>query len=79
MTFAGRFIRLGAGGGGIRDESRDRLVSTCEVDIEAMFFKKKIDIGLRIEKYLELESLRKVVLMKESRQPNSLGEFKHLI
>lgn len=36
MTLAGRFIRFGSGGGGIRAESEARLVSVCDVETEAM-------------------------------------------
>lgn len=36
MTFAGRFIRFGGGGGGISIESEDFLVSICDVEVDAI-------------------------------------------
>lgn len=36
MTFAGRLIRFGGGGGGINPESEDRLVIACDVGIDAI-------------------------------------------
>ncbi len=36
MTLAGRFIRFGAGGGGIREVSRERLVSAFDGDVDAV-------------------------------------------
>lgn len=35
-TFAGRFIRLGRGGGGIKAVSEERLASAWEFDTDAM-------------------------------------------